>query len=635
MCEEGFEDFKFERPSAPHMRAQFSVVEACIANNVTSAHLRRVARRFIREELRTVKGMGKEAKILSKPSALCVAEMVTDVNMTYGDEAISDCPLKPDEMRKDHLWMHGSCTADCYFWKLYNVAKNGWRLPNTRYRLKIIKKNHPPFDYFGSCSQTSLAKQLDVAGAVEDVPPGDTVFINPMLSVIRNSDLYRASEVGFDVKDEASLLAANAVLEPPIKVRVCLDAGANGQNGAQPDFPFSYASINDAIALMTPGCYMAKLDLSNMYLTLGLAMKTRKHFGFVNAGGKKRYKRMPFGAKLAPSVLIAFMAEVLAIAAAHGITTVVNYMDDFFIVGDSYASCLYNLNFIISILTRHGWSIAEEKTVLPCQVLTFIGIQLDSRTMTLTIEPDKAKAVLFKFESARSALLSRKMIPSILYSLAGNCMWFASVITVGKLYTRPLFDLLRCVKAQPSAYTSEWLSLFDKAYDWWSSTLTKWSSGSLLRSNVRVIPLQLVKDAIFVQQDAGDEGLGFFTTLVEEGFQRVRWYACLLPNDESTSSTYKELSTFVWAAKRLREVWANKLVVAVFDSSAAAFGVNNGSSPSESCMMLIEELYLLCETLNITVVALWTPRTDNTFADMLTHLCIHNRTTDAEGTFDV
>ena len=634
MGEEGFEDFKFERPSAPRMRAQFGIVEACIANNVTSAQLRRIARRTIRDHLRTMPAMSREALIVSKPQALCVADMVTDVNMTCGKESISDCPLKPDAMRIDHLKMHLDCSANCYFWKLYNVAKNGWRLPNKRYPIKVIKKNHPPFVNFGSCSQASLTKQLDVAGAVEDVPLGESVHINPMLSVIRNSDLYRASEVGVDVKDEASLLAANEILNPPIKVRVCLDAGANGQNGAQPDFPFSYASINDAIALMTPGCYMAKLDLSNMYLTLGLAMDTRKYFGFVNRGVKQRYKRMPFGAKLAPSVLIAFMSEVLAVAAAHGIDTVVNYMDDFFIVGDSYASCLYNLNFILSILTRHGWSIAEEKTVLPCQVLTFIGIQLDSRTMTLTIEPDKAKAVLFKFESARAALLARKLYPSMIYSLAGNCMWFASVITVGKLYTRPLFDLLKCLKASSLASDAECLLMFDKAYDWWSATLTKWSSGSLLRSNVRVIPSQLVKDAVFVQQDAGDEGLGFFTTLVEEGFQRVRWYACLLPEGGSTSSTYKELSTIVWAVKRRHE-WANKLVVAVFDSSAAAFSVNNGSSSSGPCMLLIEELYLLCDEFNITIVALWTPRTDNTFADMLTHLCLHNRTTVAEGAFDV
>ena len=57
---------------------------------------------------------------------------------------------------------------------------------------------------------------------------------------------------------------------------MCLDAGACGQNSSQPDFPFSYASIQDAVAMMTPGCFMAKLDLAHMYLTLGLAMDSSR-----------------------------------------------------------------------------------------------------------------------------------------------------------------------------------------------------------------------------------------------------------------------------------------------------------------------------------------------------------------------
>ena len=63
--------------------------------------------------------------------------------------------------------------------------------------------------------------------------------------------------------DERSLREANNLLNTPIKVRVCLDAGACGQNESQPDFPFSQASI-----LMSSGYFMAKLDLAHMYLTL-------------------------------------------------------------------------------------------------------------------------------------------------------------------------------------------------------------------------------------------------------------------------------------------------------------------------------------------------------------------------------
>ena len=326
----------------------------------------------------------------------------------------------------------------------------------------------------------------------------------------------------------------------------------------------------------------------------------------------------------------AFMAEVLAIAASEGVESVVNYMDDFFVTGNTYAECLANLNVVLAILKRHGWSIAEEKTTRPSQVMTFIGIQLDSRTMTLSIEPEKAAAVLFKFKLAQEALLLGNLTRSIVYSLAGNCMWFSNVITVGKLYTRPLFDMLKTWNSDASHLKAK----FERAYEWWDATLSKWIKGSLLSANVRVIPSQLISDAVFLQQDAGDEGLGYFTALKEEDFKRIRWHACTLKDDTMTSSTYKELSTVVWALKSHKE-WSNRLIVAVFDSSAAAFAVNNGSSSSASCMNLIEELYLLCDDLNITIVALWVPRDENSFSDMLTHFCLHNRTTNVEGFFDI
>jgi hypothetical protein len=375
---------------------------------------------------------------------------------------------------------------------------------------------------------------------------------------------------------------------------------------------------------------MAKLDIANMYLTLGLAKETRHHFGFVNNRRKQRYKRMPFGTKSGSPVLSAFMAEVLAIAAFEGVESVVNYMDDFFVTGTTYAECLANLNVVLAILIRHGWSIADEKTSRPSQVMTFIGIQLDSRTMTLTIEPEKAGAVLHKFQTAHEALIGGRLTRSLIYSLAGNCMWFSNVITVGKLYTRPLFEILKNWDSDRSQIASK----FDKAYNWWRTILSKWMKGTVLSANVRVIPSQLIKDAIFVQQDAGDEGLGYFTALREEDFKHVRWYACTLSDDSVTSSTYKELSTVVWALKSHKE-WTNRLIVAVFDSSAAAFGVNNGSSSSASCMNLIEELYLLCDELNITIVALWVPRDENSFADTLTHFCLHNRSSNAEGSFSI
>jgi hypothetical protein len=86
----------------------------------------------------------------------------------------------------------------------------------------------------------------------------------------------------------------------------------------------------------------------------------------------------------------------------------------------------------MAILRRHGWSIEETKTTQPCQRTEFIGIELDSINMTLSIVPEKAQSVLHKFERPASMLDIGTLTSTLVRSLAGNCMWFASVITTGK-----------------------------------------------------------------------------------------------------------------------------------------------------------------------------------------------------------
>jgi hypothetical protein len=631
----GFVDFKFDYPSSLAMRRTYRLIEECIAHRVTSMQLRRLARNLMKEELLAVSASSKFISLM-KPSALCASEMCTTLNMSAGLTPIADCDLVPEAMKVDHLRMHFACDGDCYFWKLYEVARCGWRLPNQDFKVRRITRNHSPFDSFGSYSQEAFDKQMSLAGAVEEVPFDEEVVINPLLSVIRNSDMWRAQGVGVCVTDEASLREANLRLDAPIKVRVCLDAGASGQNANQPDFPFSYASIQDAVALMTPGCFMAKLDLAHMYLTLGLSLESRQFFGFTNRGRRWRYKRMPFGVKLASCVLTAFMAEVLEIARFEGVMLAIVYVDDWFIVGATYAECLKNMKIIMAILKRHGWSIEETKTTLPCQRTEFIGIELDSISMTVSIAPEKAESVLFKFKRAAQMMNDSTLSSTLVRSLAGNCMWFSSVVNTGKIYTFPLFKLVRLIDDRKAGH-ARCQVLFQKAFSWWQKTLECWISGAVMRSNVRVICSNLVSSSIVMQQDAGDEGLGYFWVTVKDDFKHLQFAACLLPSSTDTipsSSTFKELSTLAWALP-LHIEWSDRLLIVVFDSSAAAFAINHGASSSDSCMSLIETIYMTCDSFNITLVALWVPREQNTFSDMLTHICVHNRTTHLEGEFDL
>ena len=97
---------------------------------------------------------------------------------------------------------------------------------------------------------------------------------------------------------------------------------------------------------MTPGCYMAKLDIANMYLTLGLSVESRKHFGFINQGRKRRYSPKGCLSELnwvQVCWVHLWLRSFPLQPCFEGVHSVVNYMDDFFVVGLTYASCLFNL----------------------------------------------------------------------------------------------------------------------------------------------------------------------------------------------------------------------------------------------------------------------------------------------------
>ena len=82
----------------------------------------------------------------------------------------------------------------------------------------------------------------------------------------------------------------------------------------------------------------------------------------------------------------------------QGHTSVV-YVDDFYLQGDSYESCLKNVIDTIIMLRSLGSTTHPEKSVLkPIQNLIYLGFIINSKDMTLTlIEEEKIMTFLSNF----------------------------------------------------------------------------------------------------------------------------------------------------------------------------------------------------------------------------------------------
>ena len=77
----------------------------------------------------------------------------------------------------------------------------------------------------------------------------------------------------------------------------------------------------------------------------------------------------------------------------QGYTSVI-YVDDSYLQGDSYESCLKNLNDTIIMLRSLGFTIHPENSVLkPTQNLIYLGFIINSKNMTFTLTEEKKQNI--------------------------------------------------------------------------------------------------------------------------------------------------------------------------------------------------------------------------------------------------
>ena len=65
------------------------------------------------------------------------------------------------------------------------------------------------------------------------------------------------------------------------------------------------------------------------------------------------------------------------------------YLDDFLIIADSKEECAQALNCLIQLLRRSGFAIHWGKVIDPTNRITFLGIELESISMSLRLPKDK------------------------------------------------------------------------------------------------------------------------------------------------------------------------------------------------------------------------------------------------------
>ena len=245
------------------------------------------------------------------------------------------------------------------------------------------------------------------------------------------------------------------------------------------DWHQKFSRVDDAAAVMTEGCYFAKVDLRSAYRSVGLSRRSQAVTGLSwNIDGKTvfmRDTRLPFGARLSVGIFHRLTQAVKRMMARKGFDLTIVYLNDFLIISKSNVICAEALKTLILLLRKLGFMIHWGKVVDPTTCITFLGIELDSIKLALLLPEEKLLALK---EELQGSLGRNRVTKRQLQSLAGPLSWAASVVKGGRVFLRRIFNTIGALKH--NAHRVRITSEVRKDLLWWSKFFSSFNGRSTL-----------------------------------------------------------------------------------------------------------------------------------------------------------
>ena len=409
-----------------------------------------------------------------------------------------------------------------------------------------------------------------------------------------------------------SIVSALGAIPKPdgASVRIIHDCSrpqGNAVNDLAVGETFRYQSIQDATDLITEGCMMAKVDLKSAYRSVKIHPDDYNVSGlaWTFKGDKSptvmTETRLPFGSSLAPSVFNHLSQAVRRMMGKAGYLGIVAYLDDFLIIEKSKERCIEAMNYLISLLRRLGFAINYSKVEGPKQCITFLGIELDSTLLTLSLPDAKVGqllVILQEFNSQRS--VSKKDIQR----LTGRLNWAAQVIYGGRPHLRRLLD--RQNNLQAPNHRTRITRCMRADITWWISFLRVFNGST---------PMLDARPRTPTCIDACTEGGG--------GFFNGAWFHVSWANWPGASArhiNYKEVLALEPAAYLWAPHWRNHKVTIHSDNQAAVSMINKGSAKDPFTMASLRRVFWLSAIFNFRLTAVYYPGRYNTLADAASRL---------------
>jgi hypothetical protein len=273
----------------------------------------------------------------------------------------------------------------------------------------------------------------------------------------------------YDIKHE-SVQPLHVIIKAEKKPRVVVDLSRNLNDHLEHTY-FHYSNVDSAVSLSTPHCWYGKLDLSNCFLSFPLHPSVHRYFIFRFEGALYQFVRMPFGLATAPLVCSQLLSVPSFVLTSLGIKHV-RYLDDFLLISHDRNILQQQLHTAQTAISSFGLVINGDKTEGPSQIITFLGIELDSLARTLRCPLSRITELVTLLNSARGC---RHMTRRTLESLIGKLSFAAQVLPGARPFMRRMLDTLHACTHRGRSSVVHLDTNFHLDVEFWLSHLALWN----------------------------------------------------------------------------------------------------------------------------------------------------------------
>ncbi|XP_060563139.1 uncharacterized protein LOC132722634 [Ruditapes philippinarum] len=194
-------------------------------------------------------------------------------------------------------------------------------------------------------------------------------------------------------------------------------------------------SLKSAINAMRKDYFMASVDLADAFYSITIREQDRRYFRFYFNDIKYQFTALVMGYSSSPRIFTKILKPVFAYLRSLGHVSVY-FIDDSWLVGDSYQSCMRNVNETVHLMDKLGLTVNQKKSVLePCKKLIFLGFILCSESMTVKLTFEKGEDII---NLCSKVLNTKRITIRVFAKLIGKLTAAEPGVKHAPLYIRPL-----------------------------------------------------------------------------------------------------------------------------------------------------------------------------------------------------